>query len=252
VESASAFQRYEEAAALYALIHTVEEMGEKQKMATAEGDDTDIFAGSSGGSVSNPNVLIIIDNTSNWSAANQQWPGGVKQGQAELLAMKTVIGNLGGGTTVDAAVNVGLMMFTDSGNGRGGGYVRYATRPMTVANKVTFQNLLQTIYNNFQAPSEKVASSATYGEPLFDAFKYFGGFTTPAHATDDTASTPQDATHFGPIVFDQRQTYNGNADAAGYTSAGLTTFSPIANDSCSRNFIVFIGNGSRMPTITHT
>jgi excinuclease ABC subunit C len=44
VESASAFQRYEEAAALHSLIATVEEMGEKQKMAATQGDDTDIFA----------------------------------------------------------------------------------------------------------------------------------------------------------------------------------------------------------------
>ncbi len=36
--------RYEEASALHDLLHTVEEMGEKQKMAQVEGNDTDIFA----------------------------------------------------------------------------------------------------------------------------------------------------------------------------------------------------------------
>ena len=44
VEAASAATRYEEAAALHDLLHTVEEMGEKQKMAAAEGSDTDILA----------------------------------------------------------------------------------------------------------------------------------------------------------------------------------------------------------------
>src|SRR5689334_12728241 len=44
VESASQATRYEEASALHDLLHTVEELGEKQKMAAAEGDDTDIFA----------------------------------------------------------------------------------------------------------------------------------------------------------------------------------------------------------------
>src|SRR6266567_3668119 len=77
---------------------------------SAGADDTDIFVGTSGGVGSNPNVLIIIDNTTNWSAQNQHWPGGITQGQAELLAMKSVIGNLGGGSTFDAQVNVGLMM----------------------------------------------------------------------------------------------------------------------------------------------
>jgi excinuclease ABC subunit C len=44
VESLSRETRYEEAAAVHDLIRTVEELGEKQKMAAAEGSDTDIFA----------------------------------------------------------------------------------------------------------------------------------------------------------------------------------------------------------------
>ena len=44
IEASSQAMRYEEAAALHDLLGTVEELGEKQKMAAAEGDDTDIFA----------------------------------------------------------------------------------------------------------------------------------------------------------------------------------------------------------------
>lgn len=44
MEEASANQRYEEASALHELARTVEEMGEKQKMAAVQGTDTDIFA----------------------------------------------------------------------------------------------------------------------------------------------------------------------------------------------------------------
>ncbi len=44
IESASQAMRYEEASALHNLLQTVEEVAEKQKMAAAEGDDTDIFA----------------------------------------------------------------------------------------------------------------------------------------------------------------------------------------------------------------
>ncbi len=44
METASAEMRYEEAAALHDLIKTVEEHGERQKMAAVEGGDTDIFA----------------------------------------------------------------------------------------------------------------------------------------------------------------------------------------------------------------
>ena len=44
VETLSAEMRFEEASALHELIKTVEELGEKQKMASIEGSDTDIFA----------------------------------------------------------------------------------------------------------------------------------------------------------------------------------------------------------------
>jgi excinuclease ABC subunit C len=44
MEAASAALRYEEASALHSLVCTVEEMGEKQKMAAVQGTDTDIFA----------------------------------------------------------------------------------------------------------------------------------------------------------------------------------------------------------------
>jgi excinuclease ABC subunit C len=44
IEALSQEMRFEEAAALADLLRTVEEMGEKQKMAAVEGNDTDIFA----------------------------------------------------------------------------------------------------------------------------------------------------------------------------------------------------------------
>jgi excinuclease ABC subunit C len=44
VEVASLDTRYEEAAAIHQLARTVEELGEKQKMASTDGGDTDIFA----------------------------------------------------------------------------------------------------------------------------------------------------------------------------------------------------------------
>jgi type IV pilus assembly protein PilY1 len=209
----------------------------------AAADDVDIFIGSSGGVSSNPNVLIILDNTSNWNRQSQHWPGGITQGQAEVAGIQTVINSLGGGPSVAANVNVGLMLFTDNSSGRAGGYVRYAVKPMTVANKLALSNILTGIFNNLGA--NQTSSTANYGSPLFDAFKYFGGYTSPSHVADGVAGTPADATHFGPAVYDTQQTYHGLADLSGYTGSALTTFSsPIATaDSCARNFIIFIGNG---------
>src|SRR5215210_8320842 len=83
-------------------------------------EDIDLFASAapvaSGG---RPNVLIVLDNSANWSAANQHWPGGVKQGQSELRALRTVLSEI----TDD--VNIGIMMFTPgTGTNKNGAYVR--------------------------------------------------------------------------------------------------------------------------------
>ena len=208
--------------------------------ARAPAEDIDIFVTdtSSTSTFDNPNVLIILDNTANWSRADQQWPGGVKQGESELQAIKTVIGQL------DDSINVGLMLFTDSGSGREGGYIRFPVVQMTDANKTAFQNLAQYIFDNFQSPSEKTSASANYSAVMFDAFKYFGGYTSPANVASGTAGTPADATHFGPDVFNQR-TDATLANVGGYTSAALTTYSgPISSaNSCAKNFVIFIGNG---------
>src|SRR5438034_6866156 len=87
----------------------------------AAADDIDIFVGgASGGSAAN--VLVIIDNTSNWADAAQKWPGGEVQGQAELEALIAVV------PTLKDSVNVGLMLFNQNGSGTccSGGYIRYA------------------------------------------------------------------------------------------------------------------------------
>src|SRR6266508_4096414 len=90
----------------------------------AAAEDIDLFVGSQPvGATGNPNVLVIIDDSSNWSAASQHWSGGVKQGQSELRALASVV------LTLDASVNLGLMMLTaGSGSNPNGGYVRYAMR----------------------------------------------------------------------------------------------------------------------------
>ncbi|HWI14442.1 MAG TPA: hypothetical protein VNT02_09315, partial [Burkholderiales bacterium] len=44
----------------------------------AAAEDIDLFVGSSSSTAATrPNVLVIIDNSANWSAANQHWPNNV-------------------------------------------------------------------------------------------------------------------------------------------------------------------------------
>ncbi len=209
-------------------------------------EDIDLFVGGAGNTAS-ANVLIILDNTkANWNQASQHWPGGIAQGQAELLAIKTVVG------TLNDSVNVGLMMFADNG-ANSGEYIRYAMRPMTTANRANLQTLLQTIYTNFATSG--TTTPGNYSAALFDGFKYFGGYTSPAHARDNIAGTPQNSSAFGPAVYAGAPASYAAADTAAYTSSALTTYVPpaAAADACGgKNYVVFIGNGYPTPDTAAT
>src|SRR3546814_14650145 len=66
-------------------------------------EDIDLFSVDDGSQVDAPNVLIVLDNSANWSRQSQQWPGGLTQGQSEVRATKTVINGL------DSHINHGLL-----------------------------------------------------------------------------------------------------------------------------------------------
>ena len=209
-------------------------------LATAA-EDIDIFVGGAGNSVI-ANALIVVDNTSNWADNAQHWPGGEYQGQAELEALIQVI------PTLNEGVNIGLMLFNQNGNGSccSGGYMRFAMKPMNATNRAALIAELNNILANFTSPLNKAASNASYSMALFDTFKYLGGYTSPAHATDDVAGTPQDATHFGPDVFATPPSTFNRPDPAAYTDGTYATYVPpsAAADTCGgRNYVIFIGNG---------
>jgi type IV pilus assembly protein PilY1 len=203
-------------------------------------EDIDIFVGGSG-VATKANVLIVIDNTSNWSAQNQHWPDGLAQGQSEVRAIKNVIG-----TITDASINIGLMAYvTGSGSGNDGGYIRQAVEAMDADNKVLFSQKLDTIFNHINDPAEKVGSNMPYGNLMFDVFKYFGGYTSPILAAENKAGSPTDSMHFGPLAYaDTAKVPASLADTDGYSSK-YTEFKPPfgEGDNCVKNYIIFIGNG---------
>ena len=122
-------------------------------------DDTEIFSASPSAGAVTPNVLIVLDNSTNWSAA---FGGGTKF-SAEIAALSSAIGGL------NANVNVGLMMFGETGAGNASpvtAYVRFAVRNMTPSNKGALQNLI----NNLNINSDK-SSNAPYGFASFEAWR---------------------------------------------------------------------------------
>lgn len=192
---------------------------------TAQAMDTDIYTLNSGTNNAAPNVLIVLDNTSNWSRADQHWPdSGINQGQAEVQAIKTVIQSL------NANVNIGLLEFVTGGPSTdNGGFVRQAIVPMGPnqsggpANQAAFTTKLTTIYNNTTSSNEKQNSGEAYGNLMYDAYNYLAGVTPFASGGHCVSSI---------------------TDVNGYTSSSYTMFkSPLsAAAGCVSNYIIFIGN----------
>jgi len=231
----------------------------------AQAEDIDIFAGNNA-TVDSPNVLIIIDNSSNWSATlgtNTCNALNTKFG-AEICALGTVAGGL------NANVKLGLMMFAETGNN--GAYMRFGLRNMNPTNSAAYQSLVFNMVPNGTG-TDNSGSNTPWGKTMFEAFKYFGGYTSPAHCCDDVAGGPSDRTHFGPVAFQggslnasgtHRRDWpnnsggvnqaNGDRSAVKNGADSNTVFPDSSSNSydqansitngCAKNFIIFIGNGN--------
>ncbi|HET7731101.1 MAG TPA: PilC/PilY family type IV pilus protein, partial [Usitatibacter sp.] len=226
--------------------------------ASAHAEDIDLFTAPAGGGT-NPNILIILDNSSNWNRNDQAWALG-KQGESELRALYTVLGDP---TIVN--VNLGLMML--SSGAPDGAYIRYHIRPMNATNAGALRELIGTAAcapsnnpvtgkkncilrdfnsntgsagNNTNNSGEMTSAAGTrYSAALFEVFKYFGGYTDPPRANLDQAGTPVNSTHFGPEVYSARDL---KFDPGAY--AGNNYVSPLTpTNACGKNYVVFIGNG---------
>ena len=221
---------------------------------TVHADDVDIFVGASSGTSDYPNVLLVLDNSSNWSAANQNWPTDSsppvacgndcnKQGYYELKALRTVINALPtNALTGDVEVNLGLMMFNNSNASRDGGYVRFAVQKMSAANKAAFIAKIDQIITGFN--TETAAASVQYSAALFDAFKYFGGYTDASNATKNQAPSVNPL-YSGIPVFGTRYWGSNDVDGAKPASDAYSgsDYLPPVQTACGKNYIIFVGNG---------
>lgn len=225
-------------------------------------EDIDIYDASNG-TMNDPNILIVLDNSSNWAAANQNWPTDTappvlcgsacnKQGYYELKALRTLIQGLVtnyGDASGNVPINVGLALFNNSTAIRDGAYVRSAVQPMTASNRAALIAKLDTIIGNFN--TETTGSSVQYGAALFDAFKYFGGYTNPANATADSKPAGVTSTSpaysgiplFGTYFWGSKNADGSKPDIAAYDDENNNKYKPIEATSCGRNYIIFIGNG---------
>ena len=165
----------------------------------AHAEDIDIYLTPPSSAI-RPNVLIIVDNTANWSTSFT----------SEMQALASVVGGL------TDKVNVGIMMFTETGAGNSntdGGYVRSAIRQMTTTNK----NTLVTLVNSFGVNADK-SNGSKFSLAMLEAYQYFKGL--PAYAGFDKAKK----------------------DGAAFVGSSSTYATPLS-DACQKNFIIFLSNG---------
>lgn len=183
-------------------------------------EDIDVFVGGTGGSGGKPNILIVLDNTSNWARQSQKWPGGITQGQSEVRAIKSALAGL------EDKINVGLMAFTTEGNAsQDGGFVRFDLQPLTATSRTTFNTELDEIFSNINSPTEKRSSGTPWGNLMYDVYNYLAG----ADQSFAGAGTPASL-----------------ADSNAYTALHSTFSSPLdAEDSCVKTYVIFIGNPSQ-------
>lgn len=184
-------------------------------------EDIDIFTGASAGASDRPNVLIVLDNTSNWARQSQQWPGGIAQGQAEVRSIQNVLDSLG------TDINVGLMEFVTNGDANNiGGFVRFPILQMNATNKAALKAELQEIYTGINTPEEKRNSGTEYGNLAYDVFNYFAGSDVGSNSSSLNPPSPK-------------------VDGRGYDTIYSNFKAPLSKDSsCAKNYVIFIGNPS--------
>lgn len=192
----------------------------------------------------------------------------LRQGQVELRALQMVLRATYCSATgaKKLSYNVGVIMgarSTNAGSADGASvgtsYIRHAIRPMSDDQCLTaapsggdLTKYLMADLSNLDSKINdddfKTSSSFEYGAGLYEAFKYFGGWTNPSKAPGTAAGgaagiagSPTDSTHFGPIRYSNVNPYE---DGDAFTDGTKVTYkSPISSyGSCGNNYIVLIGN----------
>jgi Tfp pilus tip-associated adhesin PilY1 len=186
----------------------------------AQAEDIDIFTGTTEVNTSLPNVIFVLDNTSNWSRQSQKWPGGLVQGQSEVKAIKTALAAQVG------KLNVGIFEYVTGGSSADtdAGYTRFNLQELTATSVLALNATLDRIYNNINDPSEKRSSSNPYGDLPWDFYNYLNG---GAHSNNG-AGTPASL-----------------ADQAAYTTNYSRFKSPLGSaDACADTYMIFVGNNA--------
>jgi type IV pilus assembly protein PilY1 len=213
-------------------------------------EDIDLFvANPLAGNTVAPNIMIMVDNSANWSRESQKWPdNGGKQGQAELQAIRNVIGG-------SISANVGLAGFTGSG-GTVGGYVRFGIRDMTVPdNKAALLNVLSFIQSDINSSVEKVNDNGE-AAGMYEMYKYFGSRPVfrGGYVSGNNPASNVDRPGNGGNPSGSRATAFANGLSSGFAVSGNNYTGPDTTSNCGRNYLILVINNAQgsLPTGSQT
>jgi type IV pilus assembly protein PilY1 len=210
----------------------------------AQAEDIDIFmANTSSSSTVQPNIMVWLDNSANWSRQSQGWPdNGGDQGRAEVVALQAVLAG-------SVPANMGLAGQAGSGTVIGG-YVRFGIRDMRSAtNKTALNNILSYLAagNNINSSTEKV-NEPEPAAAMFEMYRYFssgsvyrGGWVSgndPATNVDKSANTGSPSAS-RPTAYGQNLTSGWAIDPT-----NSARYRGPAASSCGRNYLVMVVNNS--------
>jgi type IV pilus assembly protein PilY1 len=223
--------------------------------------DVDIFLGNSGGVANAANVMILVDNSANWSRNAQGWTdlktgATINQGQAEAEAIQSVIQSL---ESQGQDINIGLALLSpyNLGGSTGGGYIRFAARNMAYKatvngaaaypNATALNNILTHLYNYTNgggAQNEQCCGMSHKDETaaFYEIYKYFSGLTpyTGISSQNPWVDRTGNLTGLGLTAADQ-----GMTSGFALLTAGGNYQSPISSSApCANNFIIYIANNS--------
>jgi type IV pilus assembly protein PilY1 len=154
-------------------------------IAPVAAEDIDLFASglvNGAAAAAIPNVIFVLDNTSNWSRESQKWPDGT-QGQSEVQAIYSTLNKV---RSQNKDLNVAIVEFTTLGTANeDGGYVRFELKSVQ-DHWSELASVLIDIESNINAPVEKRNSNSAYGSLASDIYAYLAGETQ----SFDGAGTP--------------------------------------------------------------
>ncbi len=186
-------------------------------------DDTDLFRNNPNIPAERPNVLILLDNTANWSSGGR------------FAAEKTALINTV--AALDSSFNVGIMIFTQGGSCTtvtvNGGYVRFGVRQLTTANKAALTSVVNSFTDAACGAGGDQGSLAFGGQAMHEAYLYFAGLTSRSGITQVKRD------YAGSTV----NTVTASLTPNPLSSSSATTYASPITDACAKNYIIFISNG---------